>query len=58
MLKSISPIVTVTSAVANFLLLYGCSSPLPWPESPLYETPTNDPMCVTARANGDPLHTN
>jgi len=46
MLKSIPPIVTVTSAVANCLLLYGCSSPLPWPDSPLYESPTNDPNWV------------
>jgi len=28
---------------AGCLLLAGCSSPLPWPESPLYDTPTNDP---------------
>lgn len=25
------------------LVLVGCSYPLPWPQSPLYETPTNDP---------------
>lgn len=25
------------------LTLVGCSSPLPWPESPLYETPVDDP---------------
>jgi len=28
---------------AGCLLLAGCSSPLPWPESPLYDTPANDP---------------
>ena len=27
---------------AACLLLAGCSIPLPWPESPLYETPVND----------------
>ena len=46
MLKSFSPTVTITSAAASCLLLCGCSSPQPWPESPLYETPTNDPNWV------------
>ena len=34
---------TVTVVAAGCLLLAGCFGPLPWPESPLYETPTNDP---------------
>ena len=41
MLTSASSIVILTAA--GYLLLSGCSVPLPWPESPLYETPTNDP---------------
>ena len=46
MLKSCSPAVTLTGLAAGCLLLAGCSIPLPWPESPLYETPTNDPNWV------------
>ena len=46
MLTSFSPIVNLTAAAAGCLLLAGCSIPLPWPESPLYETPTNDPNWV------------
>jgi hypothetical protein len=46
MLKSCSPVVTLTALAAGCLLLAGCSIPLPWPESPLYETPTNDPNWV------------
>ena len=46
MSKSSSSIVTVTAAAASFLLFCGCSSPQPWPESPLYETPTNDPNWI------------
>jgi len=29
--------------VTGYLFLVGCSNPKPWPESPLYETPVNDP---------------
>lgn len=36
----------VTAAVAGCLLLSACSRALPWPESPLYEAPTNDPNWV------------
>ena len=46
MLTSSTPILTVTVAAASCVLFCGCSSPLPWPESPLYETPTNDPDWV------------
>ncbi len=46
MLTSTSPIVTLAAVAASCLLLCGCSSPQPWPESPLYETPTNDPNWV------------
>jgi len=38
--------VTLTAAAASCLLFCSCSSPQPWPESPLYETPTNDPNWV------------
>jgi hypothetical protein len=41
-----SPVVTLTAMTASCLLVAGCSIPLPWPESPLYETPTNDPNWV------------
>lgn len=46
MLTSSSPIVALAAVAASCLLLCGCSSPQPWPESPLYETPTNDPNWV------------
>ncbi len=46
MLKSSSPVVTLVAAAAGSLLFAGCSMPLPWPESPLYETPSNDPNWV------------
>ena len=31
------------TAVIAALFVVGCSAPLPWPDSPLYEAPTNDP---------------
>ncbi len=52
MLRSVRLVLTRTVAGASCLLFVGCSnpigcsSPLPWPESPLYETPTNDPNWV------------
>ena len=46
MLTSFSHVVTLTAVAAGCLLLAGCSIPMPWPESPLYETPTNDPNWV------------
>jgi len=46
MLTSSSPVVTLAAVAAGCLLLAGCSIPVPWPESPLYETPTNDPNWV------------
>jgi len=52
MMTLLSPVWTRTVAAASCLLLVGCSnpvgcsSPLPWPESPLYQTPTNDPNWV------------
>ncbi|NLX12600.1 MAG: hypothetical protein GXY44_02965 [Phycisphaerales bacterium] len=39
-MKSLS---TLFVAVTGCLLLVGCPSPKPWPDSPLYETPSNDP---------------
>lgn len=44
--KSSTTIVTLTVAVAGCLLVAGCSIPQPWPEIPLYETPTNDPSWI------------
>lgn len=38
--------VTAAVAAAGCLLFAGCSVPQPWPESPLYETPANDPNWV------------
>lgn len=43
MLTSFSPVLTLTAVVTGCLFLVGCSAPKPWPESPLYETPSNDP---------------
>lgn len=34
------------SLIGLGLLFVGCSQPKPWPESPLYETPVNDPEWV------------
>lgn len=34
------------AVAAGCPFLAGCSIPLPWPASPLYETPTNDPSWV------------
>lgn len=46
MLNSSNFMATLAALAANCLFLCGCSRPLPWPESPLYETPTNDPNWV------------
>ena len=43
MLTSFSPMLTLIAVVTGCLSLVGCSYPVPWPESPLYETPSNDP---------------
>jgi hypothetical protein len=43
MLTSFSSMLTLAAVVAACLLSVGCSRPPPWPESPLYETPSNDP---------------
>ncbi len=40
------PLVSSTLTAAACLLIAGCSTPLPWPNSPLYETPANDPNWV------------
>jgi hypothetical protein len=37
---------TLIAVVTGCLFLVGCSSPASWPESPLYEMPTNDPNWV------------
>ncbi len=52
MLRSSTIVVTLTAAAVVCLLPLGCSRPQPWPESPLYETPANDPNWV-APANKD-----
>ncbi|RIK65973.1 MAG: hypothetical protein DCC65_11055 [Planctomycetota bacterium] len=41
MLTSSRPIVALSALASGCLFLGGCSIPLPWPESPLYETPSN-----------------
>ena len=46
MLASPYPVVSLTAITTGCLLLAGCTFPLPWPEGPLYETPTNDPNWV------------
>jgi len=40
---SFSTLLKLTSLATVCLFLVGCFSPKPWPESPLYETPANDP---------------
>jgi hypothetical protein len=55
MLTSPAPVVTLTAVAAGCLLLAGCSIPLPWPESPLYETPTNDPNWVAPASKAEAL---
>lgn len=37
------PRLTLAAAACACLLATGCSRPKPWPPSPLYETPANDP---------------
>ena len=54
MFKSSSSIVTLTAAAVSFLLLCGCSSLQSWPESPLYETTTNDPNWVAPGSKEEP----
>lgn len=46
MLTSSKSIVPLTAVAASCLLLCGCSTPLTWPESPLYEPPDSDPNWV------------
>jgi hypothetical protein len=52
MMTSVRQVTTRTAAIASCLFFVGCanptgcSNPLLWPESPLYETPTNDPNWV------------
>ena len=43
MLKSPSIVVILAVFVAGSAVVAGCSNPKPWPESPLYEAPANDP---------------
>ena len=49
MSTSFSPVLTRIAVVTCCVFFVGCanpsgcSNPLPWPESPLYETPSNDP---------------
>lgn len=58
---SAHPVFTRTATVASCLLFVGCSnpvgcsSPLPWPESPLYETPTNDPDWIAPASRQEAL---
>jgi hypothetical protein len=46
MLLSLSSAGRFAALATGCLVLVGCTIPLPWPESPLYETPTNDPNWV------------
>jgi hypothetical protein len=43
MLKSLSLAFTFSMEIAACLSTVGCASPKPWPQSPLYEAPENDP---------------
>ncbi len=42
-MSSFVRILTLASAITVGLSTAGCSGPKPWPKSPLYETPINDP---------------
>ncbi len=42
-MRSFGITLTLATAGVTGLFATGCSSPKPWPESPLYETPVNDP---------------
>lgn len=42
-MKSLSSRWAVLGAIAGCLFAVGCSNPKPWPQSPLYEAPVNDP---------------
>lgn len=46
MMMPSSTFVTIIAVAAGCLLPAGCSFPRPWPESPLYETPANDPNWI------------
>ncbi|MBK8267214.1 MAG: hypothetical protein IPK83_02455 [Planctomycetes bacterium] len=42
-----SPLIVAVAAIASgCFLLCGCSTPLPWPDSPLYKAPANDPNWI------------
>lgn len=43
MWKQVLPTATAAALGVSCVLVWGCSVPQPWPESPLYETPVNDP---------------
>lgn len=45
--KSFSLVAILAAVVAGTLLLAGCTLPLPWPASPLYGLPANDPNWVS-----------
>lgn len=42
-MRKLNSFIRRCAAVVGCLLFAGCSFPLPWPESPLYEPPVNDP---------------
>lgn len=46
-MKTFNHMVQITIVLLACHLLVGCSSPKDWPESPLYETPINDPNWET-----------
>ncbi len=43
MWNSIAKTMILATVIAGGLACSGCTGPLPWPESPLYELPVNDP---------------
>ena len=42
MLKSFVPVLALAAVISGCLLV-GCAVPAPWPSSPLYKPPTDDP---------------
>lgn len=50
-----APGAMLTAVAVGGLMLAGCSMPLPWPESPLYETPTDDPNWVAPATQAEAM---
>ena len=54
-MKSWSPILVLGTLLASGLSAAGCSSPKPWPASPLYAAPVNDPAWVAPAGKAEAM---